>query len=124
MYCRYTNCRVDPPNAEIYLHSRQLPVTFPGLYLASVATTIRTAGNVEPFSDFRIKKDIDTGIFPGPSIEITAPCLDGKSSIFPQMNKLQSPKDATSFVNYWADEGFTSFKAYTGIEKKHFEGGD
>ncbi len=100
-----------------YAHARQLPVTFPRLYFASGATTVRTAGNVEPFSDLRIKKDIDAGNFPGPSMEITAPYLEGKSAMFPQMNELDGPKDATSFVNYWADERFTSFKAYMGIEK-------
>lgn len=104
---------IDP----LYLNLRQLPFTFPRLYLAAGATTIRTAGSIEPYSDMRIKKDIDAGKFPGPSIEITAPYLEGDASIFPQMNELKTPEDAVLFVNYWADQGFTSFKGYMDINK-------
>lgn len=95
----------------------QLPATFPRLYLAAGATTIRTAGNVEPYSDMNIKKDIDAGKIPGPSIEVTAPYMEGNQSGFQQMNKLNKPEDAVSFVNYWADQGFTSFKGYMFIDK-------
>ena len=33
------------------------------------------------------------------------------------MNKFDKPEDAVSFVNYWADQGFTSFKGYMFIDK-------
>lgn len=99
------------------LNIRQLAVTFPRLYLACGATTIRTAGCIEPYSDIRIKKDIDAGIVPGPSIELTAPYLQGQGSAFQQMNELKGPADAISFVNYWADQGFTSFKGYMNIDQ-------
>jgi len=94
-----------------YLHLKQLPFTFPRLYLAAGATTIRTCGSVEPYSDIRIKKDIDLGLLPGPNMELTAPYIEGKSSIFPQMKENKTPEEAAAFVNYWADQGFTSFKA-------------
>ncbi len=100
-----------------YPHLKQLPFTFPRLYLAGGATTIRTAGSIEPYSDIRIKKDIDSGKMPGPSIELTAPYIEGKNAGFPQMNELNSPEEATTFVNYWADQGATSFKAYMGVDK-------
>jgi imidazolonepropionase-like amidohydrolase len=100
-----------------YLNARQLPLTFPRLYLAAGATTIRTAGSIEPYSDLRIKKDIDLGLLPGPSIELTAPYIEGKSALFPQMKENQTPAEAAAFVNYWADQGFTSFKAYVGVDK-------
>jgi imidazolonepropionase-like amidohydrolase len=100
-----------------YLNVRQLPFSFPRLYLAAGATTIRTAGSVEPYSDLRIKKDIDRGLFPGPSIELTAPYIEGKNALFPQMKENRTPAEAAAFVNYWADQGFTSFKAYTGVDK-------
>jgi hypothetical protein len=44
-----------------YTHLKQLPFTFPKLYLACGATTIRTAGSVEPYSDLNLKRDIDRG---------------------------------------------------------------
>lgn len=100
-----------------YLHLKQLPFTFPRLYLAAGATTIRTCGSIEPYSDLRIKKDIDRGVFPGPNMELTAPYIEGKSTRFPQMNENKTPADAAAFVNYWADRGFTSFKAYMGVDK-------
>lgn len=99
------------------LNVRQLPLSFPRLYLACGATTIRTCGSVEPYSDISIKKAIDQGLSPGPSIELTAPYIEGKSSLFLQMNELKTPEQATTFVNYWADQGFTSFKAYMGVDK-------
>ena len=100
---------------QVLVH--QLPATFPRLYLAAGATTIRTAGNVEPYSDMNLKKDIDAGKIPGPFIEVTAPYMEGNQSVFQQMNKLDKPEDAISFVNYWADQGFTSFKGYMFIDK-------
>ena len=99
------------------LNARQLPLSFPRLYLAAGATSIRTTGSIEPYSDISIKKAIDLGLSPGPSIELTAPYIEGKSAIFPQMNELKTPEEATVFVNYWADQGFTSFKAYMGVDK-------
>ncbi|MBK8520381.1 MAG: amidohydrolase family protein [Chitinophagaceae bacterium] len=50
-------------------------------------------------------------------MELTAPYIEGKSTRFPQMNENKTPADAAAFVNYWADRGFTSFKAYMGIDK-------
>jgi imidazolonepropionase-like amidohydrolase len=100
-----------------YPHLKQLPFTFPRLYLAAGATTIRTCGSIEPYSDLRIKKDIDLGLLPGPSMELTAPYIQGKSSVFPQMKENKTPEEAAAFVNYWADQGFTSFKAYMGVDK-------
>ena len=100
-----------------YLNLKQLPFSFPRLYLAAGATTIRTCGSIEPYSDLRIKKDIDLGFLPGPSIELTAPYIEGKSSLFPQMKENKTPEEAAAFVNYWADQGFISFKAYMGIDK-------
>ncbi|HXS54859.1 MAG TPA: amidohydrolase family protein [Hanamia sp.] len=99
------------------LNLRQVAVTFPRLYLACGATTIRTTGCIEPYSDIRIKKDIDAGVVPGPSIDLTAPYLQGKESQFEQMNELKGPPDAVTFVNYWADQGFTSFKGYMNIDQ-------
>ena len=100
-----------------YLNLKQLPFSFPRLYLAAGATTIRTCGSIEPYSDIRIKKDIDLGLLPGPSMELTAPYIQGKSSNFPQMKENKTPEEAAAFVNYWADQGFTSFKAYMGVDK-------
>lgn len=100
-----------------YLNLKQLPFSFPRLYLAAGATTIRTCGSIEPYSDIRIKKDIDLGLIPGPFMELTAPYIEGKSAVFPQMKENSTPEEAAAFVNHWAGQGFTSFKAYIGVDK-------
>lgn len=89
----------------------------PRLYLASGLTTIRTTGSVEPYADIRVKKRIDEGQMPGPKVHLTAPYLEGSPTDFAQMHELKGPQDARRFVEYWADQGFTSFKAYMHIKR-------
>ena len=100
-----------------YLHVKQLPFTFPKLYLACGATTIRTAGSVEPYSDLNLKRDIDQGNILGPKMDVTAPYLEGKGSIFPGMHQLSGPAEAKAFVDFWASQGCTSFKGYMFVDK-------
>jgi imidazolonepropionase-like amidohydrolase len=94
-----------------------LPYTFPKLYLACGATTIRTAGSVEPYSDLNLKRDIDQGKILGPEMDVTAPYLEGKGGIFPGMHELSGPAEAKAFVDFWASEGCTSFKGYMFVDK-------
>jgi imidazolonepropionase-like amidohydrolase len=92
--------------------------SFPRLYLALGVTTIRTTGSVAPFTDLEIKKLIDTGRMIGPKMHITAPYLEGRGSFTPVMHELTGPDDARRMVNFWADEGATSFKAYMNITRE------
>ena len=89
--------------------------SFPRLYLAGGVTTIRTTGSVEPYTDLQLKKDIDSGKSPGPKMHVTGPYLEGKGAYTPQMHELQDADDSRRTVNYWIDEGVTSFKAYMNI---------
>lgn len=92
-------------------------ISFPRLYLALGVTTIRTTGSVAPYSDLEIKKLIDAGRMIGPKMHITAPYLEGRGSFTPVMHTLTGPDDARKLVNYWADLGATSFKAYMNISR-------
>src|SRR5262245_5719262 len=92
-------------------------ISFPRLYLALGVTTIRTTGSVAPYSDLEIKKLIDAGRMIGPKMHITAPYLEGEGSFTPVMHTLTGPDDARKLVNYWADLGATSFKAYMNITR-------
>ncbi len=94
----------------------QLGESFVQLYLAGGVTTMRTGGNVNGFMDINMKRLIDGGSKAGPSIDATAPYLNGPNS-FQQMRTLKGPDDARRQVNYWADEGATSFKAYMAITR-------
>jgi imidazolonepropionase-like amidohydrolase len=93
-------------------------ISFPRLYLALGVTTIRTTGSVAPYSDLEIKKLIDAGTMIGPKMHITAPYLEGVGSFTPVMHELTGPEDARRMVNFWADQGATSFKAYMNITRE------
>jgi imidazolonepropionase-like amidohydrolase len=90
----------------------EMAFSFPRLYLAAGVTSIRTTGSMEPYADLEIKNYIDQGRIPGPKMHLTGPYLQGPGFYLPQLHTLTGPEDATRLVNYWADEGFTSFKAY------------
>jgi imidazolonepropionase-like amidohydrolase len=91
--------------------------SFPRLYLALGVTTIRTTGSVAPFADLEVKKLIDSGRMIGPKMHITSPYLEGRGSFTPVMHELADANDARRMVNFWADQGATSFKAYMNITR-------
>ncbi|MGN6820854.1 MAG: amidohydrolase family protein [Sphingomonas sp.] len=95
----------------------QMAFSSPRLYLAAGVTTLRTTGSVEPYTDLNMKHMIDTGVLPGPHMDVTGPYLEGASSPFVQMHLLRDAADARAMVNYWADQGVTSFKAYMNITR-------
>jgi len=94
-----------------------MAISFPRLYLALGVTTIRTAGSVTPYTDLEVKRLVDSGRMIGPKIHITAPYLEGKGSFTPVMHELTGAEDARKMVNFWADLGATSFKAYMSITR-------
>ena len=91
--------------------------SFPRLYLAGGVTTMRTAGNMAGYADLNIRKAIDAGTMLGPAVDVTAPYLEGPGLPIPQVKALRGDADARKMVNYWADEGATSFKAYMHISR-------
>ena len=107
----------DPPGQLIN------PITFsaPRLYLAAGVTTIRTTGSIEPYAELNLKSKIDGGQSPGPKIDVTAPYLEGTNSFLTQMHELRGPDDARRMVNFWADSGATSFKAYMNITREELQ---
>src|SRR3989440_8510231 len=91
--------------------------SFPRLYLALGVTTIRTTGSVAPYTDLEIKRLIDSGRIIGPKMHVTAPYLEGAGAFTPVMHQLTGADDARKMVNFWADQGATSFKAYMNITR-------
>jgi len=86
--------------------------SFPALYLAGGTTTARTGGTVSPDGDLNLAAAIARGDAIGPDLDVTAPYLNGPGQPIYKMHILKEPADATRTVNYWAEEGATSFKAY------------
>ncbi|WP_242918950.1 amidohydrolase family protein [Pontibacter liquoris] len=95
-----------------YFNIAQMPGTFPKLYLAGGATTIRTAGSIEPQTDLALKRMIQEGKLIGPDMDVTAPYIEEAALDIPALNTIQGPEDAARSVNFWADKGCTSFKMY------------
>jgi len=103
-----------PPN---YL-GLAMPVSFPKLYLAGGATTIRTTGAVEPQTDLNIKKWIDAGKMVGPDIDVTGPYIERELLPIPEVHFIKSPDEAAEDVSYWISKGCTSFKVYMNITQE------
>jgi imidazolonepropionase-like amidohydrolase len=104
---------LEPKDGVVYFG--EAPDSAPRLYLAAGVTTARTAGSVEPYTDIQLKKAIDAGELPGPKLHLTAPYLEGTPTLGPQLYELKDAADAGRLVDYWAQEGATSFKAYMHI---------
>jgi imidazolonepropionase-like amidohydrolase len=94
-----------------------LAESFTRLYLAGGVTSMRTGGNLNGFGDIGIKREIDAGKKAGPWIDATAPYLEGPGLGLNQVHELTGPDDARRMVNFWADAGATSFKAYMHITR-------
>src|ERR1700730_10602409 len=109
---------IDGRVGEPGLFVAEIPYTAPRLYLAAGVTTMRTTGSLEPYTDLKVKSRIDANLMPGPSIDATAPYLEGAPTRFAQMHELTGPDDAKRMVDYWAAEGMTSYKAYMNITRE------
>ena len=96
---------------------QQSSFTFPRLYLAAGVTSLRTTASVEPYSDLNLKSWIEEGKIPGPKIHVTGPYLDGEGNFRLSVHELRSPEDARKTVEFWADQGVTSFKAFMHITR-------
>jgi len=95
----------------------EMAFSAPRLYLAGGVTTLRTTGSVEPYTDLNLKHQIDAGMLPGPHMDVTGPYLEGKNSMFLQMHQIADAAEARRMVDFWADAGATSFKAYMNITR-------
>ena len=77
---------------------------------------MRTGGNMNGFMDLNLKRGVDEGRVAGPSIDATAPYVNGANT-FLQMRSMADAAEARRQVAYWADMGATSFKAYMQISR-------
>ncbi len=98
------------------------PFSFPKLFLAAGVTSIRTAGAENPTYDLNLKKRIDSGNAPGPTIFVTGPFFNGASGGFLGDFVLADYESARKATAFWADRGSTSFKVYTDISGPALKG--
>jgi imidazolonepropionase-like amidohydrolase len=109
--------RNSPAGVEPGFIVNEIPYSAPRLYLAAGVTTLRTTGSIEPYTDLKVRSRIESGAMPGPHLDLTAPYLEGPGTPFAQMNELGNPEEARKFVDYWAEAGMSSFKAYMNITR-------
>jgi len=92
--------------------------TFPRMYLAGGVTTMRTAGSVSPHTDLNINRLIKDGKMVGPKMDVTGPFIERASNTtIPQLPILPNEQQAGATIDYWADQGSTSFKVYMHVTK-------
>jgi len=94
-----------------------LSESFARLYLAGGVTSMRTGGNVNGYGELAMRDAIARGEKAGPWIDATAPYLQMRGLAIGQMYNLIDADDARRMVNFWADAGATSFKAYMHISR-------
>lgn len=92
-------------------------ISFPPLYLGGGATTIRTGGSMEAYTDLRLRDQINAGEIAGPRMDVTGPYLEGPGGFVRGLPELRTPAEARTHVGFWADRGVTSFKAYNLIDR-------
>ena len=100
----------------------QLGTSFSRLYLAGGVTTMRTGGNVNGIMDINLARRIAAGELAGPSIDATAPYLNGPNT-FLQMHAVKTAEEARQHVAYWAGQGSTSLKAYMQVSREALKSG-
>jgi len=87
--------------------SRTTQMTFSGpmAYLALGVTNMRTAGSMFPYQELNMKRSIERGDIPGPSMHITGPYLNGAAGPQSMSRGLATQEEARRVVAYWAEEG-------------------
>lgn len=95
--------------------------SFPRLYLAGGATTIRTAGTMAPYADLNISNAIKDKKIIGPDINVTAPYLNGPGLPIMKVRALMGADDAENQVKYWLSEGVESYKLYMHIRQNEMQ---
>jgi len=103
------------PSGELRYNTNE--VSFPALYLAGGVTTMRTGGSLDTYTDLRVRQHVEEGRIPGPHMDVTGPYLEGPGGFVRALPELATPAQARAHVDFWADQGVTSFKAYNLIDR-------
>src|SRR5205085_4624429 len=93
-------------------HFASMLASFPPLYLAGGVTTARTGGSIAPYADLSLRDAITAGGAIGPDLDVTGPYIEGTGLGIMELHPVANADAVERLVNYWADTGVTSFKAY------------
>ena len=78
---------------------------------------MRTGGGLDTYSDLSTRRLIESGSVVGPHMDVTGPYLEGPGGFVRAFPQLATPEQARQHVNFWVDQGVTSFKAYNLITR-------
>lgn len=98
-------------------HFSSMLASFPPLYLAGGVTTARTGGSVAPYADLSLRDAIAAGSVVGPDLDVTGPYIEGAGLGIMELHAAANADAVERLVNYWADTGITSFKAYMMLDR-------
>jgi imidazolonepropionase-like amidohydrolase len=96
-----------------------LSESFTRLYLAGGVTSMRTGGNMNGYGEINTAAAINRGELAGPWVDATAPYVTGPGIRLQQLTSVRTPAEARRHVDFWADAGATSFKAYMHISREN-----
>ncbi len=99
-------------------HFSSMLASFPPLYLAGGVTTARTGGSVAPYADLSLRDAIAAGNAIGPDLDVTGPYIEGPGLGIMELHAAANADAVERLVNYWADTGVTSFKAYMMLNRE------
>ena len=95
----------------------QMTFSSPRLYLAAGVTTMRTTGSVETYADLNLKRRSTPASCPARTWTSPGPIWRAPTAPSSRCTQLTDADDARQIVDYWADRGVTSFKAYMNITR-------
>jgi imidazolonepropionase-like amidohydrolase len=90
--------------------------SFARLYLAGGVTSMRTAGGLHPYGDIGLARLIDAGERAGPWTDVSM-FIQGPGVDLYQLPSVNGPVETERMVNFWADAGATSMKAYVSLRR-------
>ena len=99
-------------------HFASMLASFPPLYLAGGVTTARTGGSIAPYADLSLRDAITAGRAIGPDLDVTGPYIEGTGLGIMELHPVANADAVERLVNYWADTGVTSFKAYMMLDRE------
>jgi enamidase len=99
-------------------HFASMLASFPPLYPAGGVTAARTGGSVAPYADLSLRDAIVAGRALGPDLDVTGPYIEGTGLGIMELHPVANADAVERLVNYWADTGVTSFKAYMMLNRE------
>lgn len=113
---------IYPTHADDFYHLSEMLLSFPKLYLAGGATTIRTAGGSGPRVELNLAAMIDSGQVVGPKIHVTSQHISRRSEMpILALDYINKSNDIIEIMDYWGKRGISSYKLYMNLTREDLQ---